>query len=360
MIIAPSNPTSPPSTAANASGSSFILPPSSFPSPPPAAPADAPTAPPPICCFADLPFAALSASDHSLLSALFDPTTSLQSTAATHGLSLLGLAQWLAQPHIQAQVELIESLRALHRQVWADQLRQEAADALREALRDAPDPAERRRCATALLRATSLPPLPRATRSVPLAARPPVLDTPAAPAHLEMSVPHSPAADVAEPPRPERGPGGTEPEAQASATPPLDASMPGSLDASSPPTPPLEASVPRSLVPSIPCCLDASIPRSLDPSPSVASSLRRSVPSYYQALATLRALGHDTTEDELTDDQLDALEDAEADALEDPEFDGEFDVGLDAGLYEYPENLATSGMAQTFADGWLVAPHDTS
>ncbi|MBK7405243.1 MAG: hypothetical protein IPJ41_11575 [Phycisphaerales bacterium] len=105
MAATPSNPTSPPPAAGlTAASSSFILQPSS-----------------------------LSDPDRTLLTALFDPASDLPSTAAAHKLSLLGLAHWFAQPHIQAQVELIQSLRALQHQVWADQLRREAAEALREA-----------------------------------------------------------------------------------------------------------------------------------------------------------------------------------------------------------------------------------
>ncbi|MCC7389209.1 MAG: hypothetical protein IT431_10620 [Phycisphaerales bacterium] len=237
----------------------------------------------------------MSASDHSLLTALFTPSTDLLSTAAAHNLSLLDLAHWLAQPHIQAQVDAIHSLRALQHHIWADQLRHEAAEALRGPMKEAADPAERRRCATTLLRAISLPPVPRAPRRVPLAARPPVLGAPALPAHPDLSIPHSPAADLAESPRPERGPGVAEPEAQASATPPLGASMPE--------------------------CLDAF--------PSVTSS-------YHQTLASLRALGYDIP----TDAELDAEIDADADDDFEDDLDGDdLDALEDAELDNYAANL---------------------
>lgn len=268
-------------------------------------------------------------SDRPLLVTLFDPSADLPATAEAIGLDVVDLAHWLDQPHIQAQVELIQSLRALQRDIWAEQLRREAAEALREAMKAATDPAECRRCANTILRATT-PPRRRTL---------------------------SPRDRVAESPQGDRMP------REGAIPSPSERGTPGAAWLGEGASPPREAPsisnpthpAPHNTAPESQPSLTPVTPVTHSPlsSSSSSSSSRLS-----QALAALRALGYDTTEDELTDEELDALEDAELDE----ELDEELDAQLDEELDEFADSLTDADIAHALdlAQQFLADRRDTS
>jgi len=280
-------------------------------------------------------------SDRPLLITLFDPSADLPATAEAIGLDVVDLAHWLDQPHIQAQVELIQSLRALQRDIWAEQLRREAAEALRESLRapgqPAPDTAERRRCANTILRATAAP--RRSSLSPKERVAPPQAD-------------HGPTrpGEGAFPSPPGRWTPGAVGLGEGVSPPPQASSISNPTHPAAHDTPPKSHPSLNPLTPVTP------VTHSPLSSSSSSSSSRLS-----QALAALRALGYDTTEDELTDEEIDALEDARLDA----ELDEDLDAQLDEELDEFADSLTDAdpprrAHALDLAQRFLADRRDTS
>lgn len=106
--------------------------------------------------FADLPFA-ISPPEAALLESLTSPTADLPAIAAAHALSLTQLALWLRRPHIAEALDALHELHALSRRAWRDDLTREAVETLRDTMKAADDPVERRRSASAILRALRTP-----------------------------------------------------------------------------------------------------------------------------------------------------------------------------------------------------------
>ncbi len=118
------------------------------PNPLPPADPDAPSSDVP---FAPLPFA-ISAPAAALLEQLAagaDPAA----LAAAHNLSLAALALWVREPHVQAMLDALNDLLALHRAAWRRQVVKDTVESLREVMQHADTLPERRRAATQIIRA---------------------------------------------------------------------------------------------------------------------------------------------------------------------------------------------------------------
>lgn len=99
----------------------------------------------------------LSPREAALLEALLQPKADLSAIAAAHALSLTQLALWLRQPHIAEALDALRRLQALSRHAWQQQLTREAVETLRDTMNTTDDPVERRRSASAILRALRTP-----------------------------------------------------------------------------------------------------------------------------------------------------------------------------------------------------------
>ena len=142
--------------------------PASASAPPPATPSPSDLA---LWPFGDL---ALSPADESLLESLAQPGADLPALAASGGRSLAALARWLREPHVQPTYRALRRLFAEQHTLWRQEVVKDAVETLREVMKTADCPIERRRSATAIVRALTAsqrPPRPTSPTSPTRARR---------------------------------------------------------------------------------------------------------------------------------------------------------------------------------------------
>ncbi|MBK7403034.1 MAG: hypothetical protein IPJ41_00005 [Phycisphaerales bacterium] len=100
--------------------------------------------------FGDL---ALSPHDEQLLSALFAPGATRDSVAAAHDLSPTALALWLEQPEVQRAYQAMLNLDGHFSRLWQEQHYRTSIETLAEVQKTSDNLPERRRAASAVLRA---------------------------------------------------------------------------------------------------------------------------------------------------------------------------------------------------------------
>jgi len=103
----------------------------------------------------------LTPDDLSLLEALARPGADLAALASSRGLSLTDLARWLRLPPVKDAFDSLRELFDLQRRLWQEQHVRDAIETLNEVMKVSDSPVERRRAASAILRAFTATLLPR-------------------------------------------------------------------------------------------------------------------------------------------------------------------------------------------------------
>lgn len=103
----------------------------------------------------------LTPDDLSLLEALARPGADLAALASARGLSLTDLARWLRFPPVKDALDSLRELFDLQRRLWQEQHLRDAIETLNEVMKVSDSPVERRRAASAILRAFTATLLPR-------------------------------------------------------------------------------------------------------------------------------------------------------------------------------------------------------